>query len=526
MKPTKPTDWSSLLLLIAILFGALVRFMPAFVTRFPINDGGMFLDMTRDLQANHYLLPATTSYNGLNLPYAYPPFGFYAASLLADLTRAPLIEIFLWLPAFVSLLVIPAFYLLARSLLADNLRAALATLFFALTPGIYFWPIMGGGVTRSFGILFMVLAIFAVLRLFQTGAWKWLSLSIIFCSLAVLSHPEVAIQTAGACFVIWLFHGRTWRGALHAFPVALGVLLLTAPWWGTVISRHGLAPFLSALQTGQHASVSWLSLVGSLFTTSELIPFLLLLQLAGLTYALWKRQFILIALIFVSALVDPRSAGAVSLLAMSMLSALGFLDALPALLQKLRRVEIRPVLEYRSGIITLFILTFFLFIECGLTNFRLINTTLTSGDRAAMQWVHDNQYFYPGTDFVIVTGKPYSMSDPVQEWFPTLTGQHSQSTLQGLEWTLGGKFNARLNDLTALQACADVTCVEAWSVRTGLRFDVIWITNLSASANPKQNAQTGKLIDSLKASGDYFLIYKELHDSERIVIFSRIYSME
>jgi hypothetical protein len=66
-------DWPVLLLFIAILFGGLVRFMPALTTRFPINDGGMFYTMAQELRANGYALPATTAYNGLDLPYAYPP---------------------------------------------------------------------------------------------------------------------------------------------------------------------------------------------------------------------------------------------------------------------------------------------------------------------------------------------------------------------------------------------------------------------------------------------------------------------
>ncbi len=92
-----------------------------------------------------------------------------------------------------------------------------------------------------------------------------------------------------------------------------------------------------------------------------------------------------------------------------------------------------------------------LFIECGLSNFRLINTTLTPGEREAMTWLREN--LPPGEDFLIITGRTYSMSDPVQEWFPALSGHHSQTTLQGLEWTLGAGFEARLEDLADLQAC-------------------------------------------------------------------------
>jgi hypothetical protein len=508
-------NWPAFLLFAAILLGGLVRFMPAAVTHFPINDGGMFFDMTRDLQENHYRLPDTTRYNGLDLPYAYPPFGFYLASLLADVGRIPLLDVFLWLPPFLATLTIPAFYLLARSMLADSLRAALATLFFALTPGSYNWPIMGGGVTRAAGISFMFLAVLFVLRLFQESRLKLLLPAILFCSLAVLSHPEVAVQTAGVCALLWLFYGRTWRSTLHAFLVALGVFLLTAPWWGTVVAQHGLAPFLSALQTGEHASVDWLFLPDRLFGSSEFLPLLLILRLTGFVYAFLKKQFIFIALIFLPALIDPRSAAMIAQLSLTMLSALACLDAFPALIQKIRGGNLNPISSPRAGVAVLSILIFNLFLECGLINFRLINTTLTAGEREAMTWISRN--ISPPKNFLLVTGITYSMSDPVQEWFPTLTGLHSQSTLQGLEWSLGGDFIARLNDLAELQACSDLACVGAWSARTGVSYDILWVTRpspINVSASPALQS----LSDSLRNSKTHALTY----ESDSVLLFTRI----
>ena len=44
-------DWPALLLFTALLFGALVRFLPAILNGFPLNDGGMFHAMTQDLQS-------------------------------------------------------------------------------------------------------------------------------------------------------------------------------------------------------------------------------------------------------------------------------------------------------------------------------------------------------------------------------------------------------------------------------------------------------------------------------------------
>ena len=503
MQTTTRAKWIFLLLFAAGLFGGVLRFMPAIVTRFPLNDGGMFYDMTRELRANEYHLPAVTGYNGLDLPYAYPPLGFYLTSLLADLGRIPLLNLFLWLPPLLATLAIPAFYLLARALLADDLRAALATLFFALTPGSYAWHLMGGGITRALGMLFLLLAAFFVYRLFREGNVKLIFPAILVSSLAVLSHPEVGLQAAGLCFVFWLFLGRTWRGLFRAFLVSLGVALLTAPWWGTVIAQHGLSPFLSALQTGQHASVQWTELLAAIFLPAEFIPLLFILRVLGLGYAIWKRQYLLLALAFAPALLDPRSTASISLLSMSMLSALGFLDAVPALIQKLRGVEIGPTLNTSTGVISFFILASLLFVQCGFRNYTLINTTLVPGEREAMTWIRES--LSPHQDFILITGRTYSMSDPAQAWFPALTGHHSQTTLQGLEWTLGPQFTGRLNDLASLQSCADLACVQAWSERTRLACDYLWVAKpLSA------------LVDDVRASAKYRVVY----ESEFVVIFA------
>jgi hypothetical protein len=507
-------DWPPLLLLSAILLGGLVRLMPAIMTSFPINDGGMFYTMAGELSLNGYALPALTSYNGLNLPFAYPPLGIYLASLLSDFGRIPALTVFLWLPALLSILAIPVFHLFARAVLQDDLHAALATLFFALTPGRYDWHVMGGGVTRAAGMVFLLLASYYVFCLFKEEKLKLIPPAIFFCSLAVLSHPEVGLQTAGLCAVLWLFLGRTRRGVLGAILVVPGVILLTAPWWATVISRNGLTPFLSALQTGGHATVEWLPTLTGLFTTSEFIPILLLLRVAGFVYAILKKRWLFISLVIIPVLVDPRSAASIAYLALSMLAAFGVLDAIPALLKLIKGIRENLILKQRVGVALLFAIALVLFVECGLSNFRLINTTLTVDERETMAWLQEN--LPPGEDFLIITGHTYSMSDPVQEWFPALSGQHSQTTLQGLEWTLGAGFEARLNDLAGLQACTSLNCLESFKERTGLTYSYLWLNRLSHRDPESMNL--GLILSSILASNRFQQIYV----SDSVFIFKLV----
>jgi hypothetical protein len=69
-------DPSLLFLAISILIGGYIRISGVLQSDFPLNDGGLFYTMIKDLMANGYRLPVTTSYNHLNLPFAYPHY-FY-----------------------------------------------------------------------------------------------------------------------------------------------------------------------------------------------------------------------------------------------------------------------------------------------------------------------------------------------------------------------------------------------------------------------------------------------------------------
>ena len=117
-----------------LVLGFAVRAIFVLGAGFPINDGGMFYAMARDLQANSYALPAFTSYNGGEIPFAYPPAGFYIAAFLDDHTPISLLASFQYLPLMFSTLTIAAFWLLAKDLLRSRIATVSAVFFFAMMP--------------------------------------------------------------------------------------------------------------------------------------------------------------------------------------------------------------------------------------------------------------------------------------------------------------------------------------------------------------------------------------------------------
>src|SRR6185503_18912608 len=150
----------------AIALGVVVRLVHVLHADFPLNDGGLFYAMARDIQEAGYRLPWFTSYNDANIPFGYPPLGFYVAALMDDLTPLSLVDVFRVLPLLATALTLPAFYLLARSLLGSKTAVVASVFAFALIPRSFIWLLMGGGVTRSLGLLFAILALYVIHQLY------------------------------------------------------------------------------------------------------------------------------------------------------------------------------------------------------------------------------------------------------------------------------------------------------------------------------------------------------------------------
>src|SRR5512142_3029777 len=253
MKQIHRKEWADLIFIFAVGLGTFIRFNPTLLAGFAINDGGMFAVMIDDLKTSHYLLPAFTSYNHMQIPFAYPPLGFYLGRIASDLMSWTAPQTLRWVPALMASLSIPAFYLLALRLLKNKYYAALSTLFFALMPRALSWFVMGGGLTRSPGQFFMLLTLATVIRLYEENRRSDIFLAGIFGGLAVLSHPEAAVHTLVSSVFLWLMLSRKRTSFVNSVFVGIIVLIVTAPWWATVIHYHGVGPLLNGAQTGEKA---------------------------------------------------------------------------------------------------------------------------------------------------------------------------------------------------------------------------------------------------------------------------------
>ncbi len=498
--PNLRREFSLFLLFVSILLGGIVRIYPAWSGGFAVNDGGLFYSMAEDLRNNQFSLPFFAGYNGRNIPFVYPPLGLYLTGGLASLGIAPE-TLFRWLPGLLSTLSIPAFYLLARSLLTDELQAGLASLFYAMLPVGLMWQIMGGGVTRAPGLVFVLLLFFALIKLYRDGQTRWAFLSAVLASLLVLSHPEMTYQALFSVLYFLLY----WRSKRAlAFSALMGglVLLLTSPWWLVVLMRHGLEPFQAAL--GAHPTGNGLASLFYLFqfnlTGEPLVTVISSLGLLGILAALRHKDFFLLGWLLLSVLTDSHAVPLFSGFPLTMLAAQGLNVVFSRVL--LPEVPFWPRNWFAFSILS--VLTAYLFFSALMVVMQQANlNTLTESDLRTFAWVRQN---VPAKSrFLLLTGRS-ALADPLSEWFPALTQSYSLSTVQGSEWSSTLGLPASIRRYHQLQDCLlqDPACLLAW----GADFSHVYLSRSKTNEIGQAISTTSPLEILLRQSDEFIIIYE------------------
>jgi len=478
-------DLTALFLAWALVFGSLIRCIPTLVANFPINDGGLFYLMVEKLQEAHYILPSNITYNGFEIPYAYPPLAIYLVAFLNDISGVSLLMIFQWFPAIMSSLTIVVFFFLAKDILSSSSKAALASAAFAMLPATSTWLIMGGGITRAPGLLFALCTMLFGRRLFINAQWKDAFLTAVFASMLVLTHPEWSIHTLATIVLFWLFGRKRWQTIILAFAVAAMVFIITSPWWITIHRNHGLEPFLNASKTGFVLVINFQSLPMLTFGQEPYFPMVTMLAVLGILYLLVKRSFMLLIWLFVPFMTDARTAFSVVTLPLAMLAGIGLTQVLvfvPIWLKRTRKDSVESSKNSDQWIkvtwpnpTTKFIIGYFLvyMVLTGWANMIVVSKLYLSKEhRSALEWISLN--IPSESRFLVVTGEIPVLS-PVQEWFQVFSSSFSVNTPQGLEWL--PNFQIPWHTSPKLQQCTleTVECIETWSQQVGLPYEYIYL---------------------------------------------------
>jgi len=496
---------AALVVLCVMALAAAVRLPFVLGSDFPLNDGGLFYQMTEELRQAHYVLPSYTAYNAAHIPFAYPPLGFYLAGLLADLGHWSLLTLFRFLPLVINLLSVPAFYALSRDLLPSPVQATVATLAFALLPRSSMWLIMGGGIARAPGMLFMILALQQAYRLYTHRQRRFALTTALLCACTVLSHLETAWVLAVSMVLFFLAYGRRLRGLIDSALVAALTLALTAPWWLTVISRHGLGVFVAASNDGWAFYSGLLDLFLLRPTPESPIPIVLeLVAMLGLLVCCARRRFLLPAWVLTVFALDPRAAATTATPAVALLSAIGMIDGLWPILDGGLHTSYAEKPAGRSKR-WLPQVVFAALLLSAVFSIMLVSSTTLPGvpleERQAMAWVAANTP--EGSRFVVIPDTVWEQ-DAVCEWFPVLTGRVSVNTVQGHEWL--SDFSTCITRYEALRKCAqgDVDCLDTWAARWDVSFAYVYISKQGAS---KRDAANNAVLCDLSHDPHYDLIY-------------------
>lgn len=533
--PSKRTSIVSLTA--AVLLGLFVRAAFVFASEFPLNDGGLFYVMVEDLQHAGFALPHYTSYNSAEIPFAYPPLPFYLAALLQTLTHLPLIEIFRVLPLAASVLTVLAFYLLSRAMVPFKSATVVAVFAFALLPRSFNWEITGGGLTRAPGFLLALLAIQHGYLLYVHGRRWSLLLTTLLAALAVLSHLEMGGVVVFTLGILFFAHGRNRTGIRNSALIGLGVLALTSPWWATVLSRHGLAPFLAAAQTGGHSWNGWLGPLLVHFTDEPFYGLLAVLALLGACVCLAERKFFLPVWLAAIFILDPRKAPTYAAAPAAMLAGIAVTELiLPRLNRRSSHTAttgpqrkatgegMAPALSVRPSLSGLVLAAGLVY----LTLSALIPPptwpsplhSLTREQIDAMRWVathtsDDSRFLVFASDRLTA---PRWATDRASEWFPALAERSSVLTVQGYEWLGKARYTAQTEAYRAFQLCAesDVHCLEEQAATWAITFTHVYLPKA-----PPHSSRFSDCCAALRVSLLSSVNYQVVYDGPGATIFAR-----
>jgi hypothetical protein len=369
-------------------------------------------------------------------------------------------------------------------------------------------------------LLFFLLTVLNAYHLFFDRNTRRIWAVGVFGSLVILSHPDAALHTAVVCALLWVCAPQKGHNIKLAGAVVLMILVLTSPWWLTVLSRHGLEPFRSALQVGGSGGSGLLMLLLSNFAEEVFLPVFTVCALLGVLALFYRKEYLLIFWFVLPFIVHPRSAATYATIPLAFLASASLNDVIIPGLATIRRnrgetkpptdddwqTDILPVARVVVGILVIYGFASAFFFGSRLSQYY----TLPEAQRQAMTWAKGATT--ADARFLILTGEPNWSQDPIQEWFPVLAERQSVTTIQGQEWLLGSSFNPLAEVVAHLEtdcpASDNVACLTQWREDTGLDFDYVYLGMTNPGALPLAAAMSNSPAFTLAYSGSDVLIYQ------------------
>ncbi|WP_416841711.1 ArnT family glycosyltransferase [Haloferax sp. DFSO52] len=496
----------------ALVAGVVVSTVYLLTHQYPAYGAGLYLEIATQIRAHDYALPATVPYYTDGIPLAYPPLQFVVVAVLTDLGISGM-AVSRYLPALVTVLYLVPYYGIASRLLRTRRQAGVATLIFAITPPVLQWHLSAGGIVRASAFFLALCGVYAGTRLFVDRHWRWTSFGAVCFALTILSHPVYTVFFGVSWLVLYAAFDRSVRGLLSGALVAISGVVMSAPWWWKVASRHGWQVFTRA--AGSHSGLAGgvgrlldqfvypfdptivtIFFVASFVAAGVLVArkqYFLPVWLVVLAYTLGKERFqfvpgaMMIATVLFGVVI-PRVSDELS----------GKLDARQSM-----AVVATVVIVLGTAIGGFYAGSALGAAHHGSPS---LPPFMDDDDREAMQWAEANTG--PNATFVV-------LSDAA-EWFPYYTNRSILVGPWGAEWESPEQYYDQLSAFKNGSSCENASCVSKSMASVGATPDYLYVPkgNYTIRGVEAENG-TAQLHASLEESPGYVRIYQ----NEGVVVY-------
>jgi hypothetical protein len=282
----------------------------------------------------------------------------------------------------------------------------------------------------------------------------------------------------------------------------VGVLLLSSPWWVTILQHHGIAAFYQAGQVTHSRWLFW-TILFALSFTGEYTTVIAVFALIGFFIQLAKKKTFFPLWAMICLIADPRGGIPASIFPFTVLAMSALTEGIAPQLLNIKTDNQYPDSWAHSLYTKIGRLFFGFFILLFLYNAYNVSNTLSyqvlgPEEFEAINWVKSNTGV---TDhFLILDEQGNPLLSPLTEWFPALAGRRSIATLQGTEWLGGDKhYNKQYPAIASLHECLykDVNCL--YDLRDKMTDEYNFIIVSSKNSIP--------LLISLENHTDFTLAY-------------------
>ena len=439
-----------------------------------------------------------------------------SAGFVEDLTPLSMVEVFRFQPLVVTIGILFAFTLLARRILSDDVAFIASVAAFAFIPFSYEWMIMGGGITRSLGLLFAVLALCEVHRMYTTRS-PWCIVTVgLLAGMCGLSHLEMASFLAFSTALFFGAYGRSWASArataarrrFRACRVGSVVDLRVRLPWRRSFSRRGHdrftragepAPDVPRLPADGRTTVRRHRRDGA--ARHRMVAGARPLALAGVGARV--------------RLLDPRGFGNVACVPIALLAGVAVASVLLPMLAPASRTGAAPLAPSVCRVR----LPFPLRADRRLGRNAAAIDGLSS--RRARRDGLDSLNTPAAAGFAGRHGSSVARGRRA-EWFPVLGGRRSVATVQGSEWTRG-RSPTTSESYTDLQLCADGSgaCIDDWQSEYGSDYDYVYVPK-AAELQPGVVDHPDECCAALRFSLRSDERYSVVFDGEGATVFRRV----